>query len=103
MINGIVFVIRYGLRWRDAPRDYGPHKTIYNRFVRWSRLGVFNKILRSWRARPAVAIGLAVSDLQPQPSMITKINYSGYRFPPEIIQKAIWCPLLAHPGNAALR
>jgi transposase len=30
------------LRWRDAPREYGPHKTIYNRFVRWSRLGVFN-------------------------------------------------------------
>jgi putative transposase len=26
-----------------APRDYGPHKTIYNRFVRWNRLGVFNK------------------------------------------------------------
>ena len=25
-------------------REYGPHKTIYNRFVRWSRLGVFNKI-----------------------------------------------------------
>jgi putative transposase len=26
------------------PGSYGPHKTIYNRFVRWSRLGVFNKI-----------------------------------------------------------
>jgi transposase len=26
------------------PRDCGPHKTIYNRFVRWSRLGVFNKV-----------------------------------------------------------
>ena len=37
-------MIRNGLRWRDAPRGYGPHKTIYNRFVRWSRLGVFNKI-----------------------------------------------------------
>jgi transposase len=37
-------IIRNGLRWRDAPREYGPHKTIYNRFVRWSRLGVFNKI-----------------------------------------------------------
>ena len=35
VISGIVFVIRNGLRWRDAPRDYGPHKTIYNRFVRW--------------------------------------------------------------------
>jgi transposase len=44
VISGIVFVIRNGLRWRDAPREYGPHKTIYNRFVHWSRLGVFNKI-----------------------------------------------------------
>ena len=44
VISGIVFVLRNGLRWRDAPRAYGPHKTIYNRFVRWSRLGVFNKI-----------------------------------------------------------
>jgi transposase len=44
VISGIVFVIRNGLRWRDAPREYGPHKTIYNRFVRWNRLGVFNKI-----------------------------------------------------------
>ena len=42
MTSGIVFVIRNGLRWRDAPRDYGPHKTIYNRFVRGA--GVFNKI-----------------------------------------------------------
>jgi transposase len=44
IVSAIVFVIRNGLRWRDAPREYGPHKTIYNRFIRWSRLGVFNKI-----------------------------------------------------------
>ncbi|RYF16179.1 MAG: transposase, partial [Oxalobacteraceae bacterium] len=31
VISGIIFVIRNGLRWRDAPKDYGPHKTIYNR------------------------------------------------------------------------
>ena len=42
VISGIIYVIRNGLRWRDAPREYGPHKTIYNRFVRWSRLGVFH-------------------------------------------------------------
>ena len=45
VLSGILFVIRNGLRWRDAPADYGPHKTIYNRFIRWSRLGVFNRIL----------------------------------------------------------
>jgi putative transposase len=44
ILSGILFVIRNGLRWRDAPVGYGPHKTIYNRFVRWSRLGVFNRI-----------------------------------------------------------
>ena len=44
IVSAIVFVIKNGLRWRDAPRDYVPHKTIDNRFVRWSRLGVFNKI-----------------------------------------------------------
>jgi len=43
IVSAIVFVIKNGLRWRDAPQEYGPHKTIYNRFIRWSRLGVFNK------------------------------------------------------------
>ena len=43
VISGIVFAIRNGLRRRNAPRAYGSHKTIYNRFIRWSRLGVFNK------------------------------------------------------------
>lgn len=56
IISGIVYVIKHGLMWRDAPKDYGPHKTIYNRFVRWSRLGVFNRIFRTGRtcrrARP---------------------------------------------------
>ena len=44
VISGIIFVIKRGLQWRDAPPEYGPHKTLYNRFVRWSRMGVFNQI-----------------------------------------------------------
>lgn len=44
VVSGIVFVIRNGLRWRDAPKEYGPHKTLYNRFIRWSRMGVFDQI-----------------------------------------------------------
>ena len=27
VVSGIIHVIRNGLRWRDAPADYGPHKT----------------------------------------------------------------------------
>ncbi len=44
VISGIIYVIKHGLQWKDAPREYGPHKTLYNRFVRWSRMGVFNHI-----------------------------------------------------------
>ena len=51
IVSGIIFVIRNGLRWRDAPAAYGPPKTIYNRFMRWSRLGVFDKIFSSLAAR----------------------------------------------------
>lgn len=44
VINGIVYVIKHRLQWKDAPKAYGPHKTLYNRFVRWSLLGVFDRI-----------------------------------------------------------
>jgi putative transposase len=50
-LAGIIFVIRNGLRWRDAPAEYGPPKTIYNRFIRWSRMGVFNKIFEALAAK----------------------------------------------------
>ena len=29
VVSGIVYVIRNGLQWKDAPKDYGPHKTLY--------------------------------------------------------------------------
>jgi putative transposase len=51
VISGIIFVLRNGLRWCDAPREYGPHKTIYNRFVRWSGMGVFNRIFAALAAK----------------------------------------------------
>ena len=46
VLSGILHVLRNGLRWRDAPAIYGPHKTLYNRFARWSRVGVVARIFR---------------------------------------------------------
>jgi transposase len=51
VLSGIIHVIRNGLRCRDAPSQYGPHKTLYNRFLRWSRIGVFARIFKGL-ARP---------------------------------------------------
>ncbi|NHN87015.1 transposase, partial [Acetobacter musti] len=44
VLSGIVYVIRNGLQWKDAPKAYGPHRTLYNRFIRWNRPGVFDRI-----------------------------------------------------------
>lgn len=41
VISGIVHVLRSGCRWKDAPACCGPHKTLCNRFVRWSAKGVW--------------------------------------------------------------
>ena len=44
VISGIIHVLQSGCRWRDAPPGYGPHKTRYNRFVRWARKGVWDGV-----------------------------------------------------------
>ena len=56
IVSSIIFVIRNGLLWRDAPRECGPHKTIYNRLVRWSGLGVVNGYSPNWRQKAASPI-----------------------------------------------
>ena len=45
VISGIVHMLKCGGRWADCPREYGPSTTIYNRWNRWSRRGVWGSIL----------------------------------------------------------
>ena len=80
VISGIIFVIRNGCRWRDAPGDYGPHKTIYNRFVRWSRLGVFNKIFAE----------LASKGPRPQRLMIDATHLKAHRTAASLLKKGLF-------------
>jgi transposase len=43
VISGIVHVLITGGRWADAPLAYGPRKTLYNRWVRWAKAGVWRR------------------------------------------------------------
>ena len=80
VISGVIFVIRNGLRWRDAPADYGPHKTIYNRFVRWSRLGVFSKIFAA----------LASKGPKPERLMIDATHLKAHRTAASLLKKGLF-------------
>lgn len=53
VLSGITFVNRNGLRWRDAPKEYGPHKTLHNRWKRWGEMCVFDRIMEALSAESA--------------------------------------------------
>ena len=44
VISGILHILKTGGRWRDVPPEYGPAKTIYNRYARWARRGIWQRI-----------------------------------------------------------
>jgi transposase len=90
VISGIIFVIRNGLRWRDAPADYGPHKTIYNRFVRWSRLGVFSKIFAA----------LASKGPKPERLMIDATHLKAHRTAASLLKKGLFPDVSGAPKAA---
>ncbi len=50
VLNGIFWVLRSGAPWRDLLQSYGPHTTCYNRFVRWRRAGVWDRIMETLAA-----------------------------------------------------
>ncbi len=77
VVSGIVYVIKNGLQWKDAPKGYGPHKTLYNRFLRWSRIGVFDRIFAA----------LAGEGSQPERIMIDSTHLKAHRTAASLLKK----------------
>ena len=90
VVSGIPHVIRNGLRWRDAPVAYGSHKTLYNRFIRWSRLGVFNRIFA----------GLAGRAGEPDRLMIDATHLKAHRTEASLLKKRLFPAALGAPRVA---
>ncbi len=69
VLSGIVFLNRNGRRWRDAPSAYGPHKTLHNRWKRWSERGVFGRMME----------GLSAADAESRTVMIDATYLKAHR------------------------
>ena len=80
VVSGIIYVIKHGLQWKDAPPGYGPHKTLYNRFIRWSRLGVFNRIFAA----------LAGQAGEPDQLMIDATHLKAHRTAASLLKKGLF-------------
>ena len=51
VLNGIFYILRTGSPWRDLPGRYGPYTTVYNRFNRWAKAGVWISVFRALSER----------------------------------------------------
>ena len=47
VLNGIYWRLRTGSPWADIPERYGPSTTCYNRFVRWRKIGVWDRLFEA--------------------------------------------------------
>jgi len=90
VISGIIYVIRHGLQWKDAPRGYGPPKTLYNRFIRWSRLGVFARIFAT----------LAAEADTPERLMIDATHLKAHRTAASLLKKGLYPAVSGAPKAA---
>ena len=53
-------MLQSGARWRDCPAEYGPYTTVYNRFNRWSRQGVWHDIFKALTGHSGIYSSAAI-------------------------------------------
>src|ERR1700741_3396904 len=75
--SGIVYVLKNGLEWKEAAHRFCPHKTLYNRFIRWSRIGVFDRIFAA----------LASEGQKPGRIMIDSTHLKAHRTAASLLKK----------------
>ena len=56
VLNGIFYILRTGSPWRDLPTRYGPYTTVYNRYNRWAKQGVWLRVFKALRAQVPEAL-----------------------------------------------
>jgi transposase len=77
----------------NAPSAYGPHKILYNRFVRWSRLGVFDRIFAALAARGG----------RPERIMIDATHLKAHRTAASLLKKGLFPAASAAPRAGQTR
>jgi len=63
VLNGIFWTLRTGSPWRDLPERYGPYTTVYNRYNRWARAGVWLRIFGALAERSPDSLHLIDSSI----------------------------------------
>lgn len=63
ILNGIFYILRTGSPWRDLPERYGPYTSVYNRYNRWAKTGVWLRVFEALRQRSPESLHLIDSSI----------------------------------------
>jgi len=63
VLNRIFWVLRSGAPWRDLPDNFGRYTTCYNRFVRWRRAGVWDRVMNALTAGHDTAVQMIATSI----------------------------------------
>ena len=77
VLSGIIFINRNGLRWCDAPKEYGPAKTLYNRWKRWGDKGLFARMMEGLASEAATPKTVMI-DVEPAVRHWSENRWRGY-------------------------
>ena len=65
IVNGILYIVRTGCQWYALPKDYPPFQTVYDWFAKWTKSGLWGRVLLRLNARGRVRAGR-----EPEPSAV---------------------------------
>jgi putative transposase len=51
-VEGVLWIVRTGAPWRDLPLEFGEWNSVFRRFSRWSRKGVWARIFEAMSDDP---------------------------------------------------
>jgi transposase len=57
-LDGILWVLQTGAAWRDLPARYGDWRSVFDRFNRWRRSGVWDAVLAALQRQADAAGGI---------------------------------------------
>src|SRR3954467_5907690 len=77
VLNGIFWTLRTGSPWRDLPERYDPYTTVYNRYNRWAKAGVWLRIFEALAAGSPDSLHLIDSSIRARASACRRPKKGG--------------------------
>lgn len=74
VLNAILYVTSNGCKWRALPEHYGKWNTVYTRMMRWSRVGVLDRVFEQLQRRKLIRVHIETISLD---STIIKVHPDG--------------------------